>query len=177
MRKLTIALSVAMLFLAACTKSTFNELTPFETKIEPALITIPAISRAGAQDTAIATVRYSLDSAIKANTKERFDLADAKYVRIKAVKIHFLDTEDANASNFESLRLVVAAGDKKKALNIAQTDVPDIETDKVNIVVMRSPELKGEWLGKELTYKLVCKTRRPTTRPLKATVSILLSVD
>lgn len=122
--------------------------------------------------------KFDLDSTIKANTAGAFGAGDVNSIKIKKVTFSLKDADqNNNLSNFESVRINFSSTSNQNAVQIASFTFPNTYTISETIVSdANTPELIDYLKGNELTYNVFGKLRRYTTKPLKLSVNVTLSI-
>jgi hypothetical protein len=181
MKKSLFALSLLGTFciasLTSCEKVKDSLFPPFETQISDVNVTIP-ITVQGEEASSSNTVSFDLDSTIKDYTENAFNIDNLNSVKVKDITVYLTDADAQNdVSNFESVQLKIASNTVNTPAVVANTTIPNTPANNLNIPAgENSPELKEYLKGNELSYTITSSTRRSTTKPLNAVVSVTLSL-
>lgn len=175
-RSLLLLGSLCIFGLTSCEKVKDKLFPAFETEIADVSVTIP-VTIAGVGSSSSGNIYFNLDSTIKAYTANTFSFNNLSSVKVKDVSVFLLNTDNLNdISNFESVSLELFSNTNRTPSVIVSTFIPNKPATNINIPATNSPELKDYLWGDMLTYTVNGKARRSTTKPLKATVSVTLSV-
>lgn len=180
-KQIPILLAIGMITLTsltACTKLIQALFPSFETQIRTVEVTIPVVPGTTAETTlGSASVRYNLDSVIKEHTVNQFDINKMATVKVKSVTINLSNADQTNnIANFESVRLNLTTDNNGTPTTIASTTIPDTYSTSLTVPVTNSPELKEYLKGNQITYTVLGKARRATTKSLNAVIVVTLQV-
>lgn len=174
-----ITLSLIGLMLLSCQDIRQKLLPAFSVNIPAISLTIGPIRFVSEKEIPIGALRthINMDSTIKANTAGAFGADDVQSVKVKKLVVKLSNADDENNfSNFESARMKLFSNNDTSAVDIAVIQFPDTYSDSVTVEPTNSPEISNYLRGSELAYNLYWKNRRPTTKPMKLTARITLSV-
>jgi hypothetical protein len=176
MKKNVLAMLFAVLIVAlstGCKKALQALFAGVEVPLSEVRITVPPNPIAppiytGAIKLDRITQRLNLDSLVKANTGNKFGIADVSSVKLKEMLVTIAAGANAgnNFQNFENVKVDFSSNSNNTPIQIASYDFPDVYADQTNIATANSPELVNYIKANELYYDLTVKPRRPTTQAL-----------
>jgi hypothetical protein len=176
-----LGLLAAILIIAPSCKKVIEQIFPgFDSKVPDIQVTLPVIPFAPPFEISAGTytVKFNLDSIVKANTSNVFNAGSVSSVKIKEATINVSNADNlSNLGNFEYARIVLSSNTNTNAINVATLNFPDAYTSSVTVTPSDSPELISYLKGDELTYTIYGKARRPTLKALDMTVSITVRVQ
>lgn len=143
-------------------------------------ITVPPVLFAPADELSLGnyTVRFNLDSIVRANTKEVFNANDIRSVKIKSITVSALNSDNLNnLSNFEYARMALSSNTNQAEANLVTLNFPDEATSTFTVTPESSPDIRSYLSGNELYYTIYGKMRRPTTKSLNLVVSVTLRIE
>ncbi len=170
-------LALLILLLNGC-KDIREKLMPAFTVNLPAItLYVPALRFVANEEIPVGALRVpvNLDSAVRANTGDAFGAGAISSIKIKKVVLEVFNADEKNnLSSFESGRMKLY--NDTASVDIIAISFPSAYSDSMTVIPQESPELKPYLTGSYLNYNLLWKNRRTTTKQLKLSLRITLSV-
>lgn len=182
MKKTLTLFAVGFLFtttLFSCNKLIEAFFPGFDTDINAAEITIPAVPVVPTTETQLGSVtfRFNLDSIIRSFTANAFSINTIASVRVKQIRFDFKNPDaQNNAANFESMRIGFSSNANSEPVTIGSVNIPDTYATNISIPITEGIELKDYMKGEQISYTLYAKPRRGTTQPLTTNIVVSISV-
>lgn len=122
--------------------------------------------------------RINMDSTIRANTAGTFGAGSVSFVRIKKITFLLANADDKNnLSNFESARMRIYSDNDTLATDIASIRFPPGYSDSLVIIPSNSPDISSYLRSTVLSYNIFWKNRKTTSKKLKLSIRVTLSVQ
>lgn len=175
--KKTLALSlVVIVALTACTK--IRDLFPaFNTEMPPVEVTVPPSVAIGIETSFSNTIKFNLDSAIKAHTANVFGVDALTSVKVKSIKVQILNSDAMNdLSNFETIGFKFSSNTEATPAQVVTATIPNTPASTIELPTDNCPELKTYLKGTELTFTATTKTRKVISKPLNTLITITLAI-
>jgi hypothetical protein len=168
---------LAALSFVSCDKVKTALFPDFDLALAEAEIEIPIIVSTSAEsEMGEETVSMNLDSAIRANTNDEFNLSHVNSIKVKRVEIELLNAdEENNLSNFEYAKVYVATGANNPVI-VGSYSIADAYATSVSFQA-ESADLKSLLSANQFTYSVAGKARRVTNKILDAKLKIILRVE
>lgn len=181
MRKLSLAL-LAVVAVAITVTSCKKVLDAFFDPIESPLsveITIPVVTNTTSESVlGASSVHFNLDSIIRKNTKDVFNINSIKSVKLKDMAVNLLNADDKNnLANFETFKVTFTSSANATPVVLGTATNPDTYATSTVFPISNSVELKNYLSGSDVTFTLYSKARRATTHTLTARVSVTLKSE
>lgn len=120
---------------------------------------------------------FNLDSLIKANTLNQFNIRDVTSVKLKEMTISLENTnQNNNFKNFEYLKIGFSSNTNRNVAQIATYNFPDVNATSAGNNATNSPEFVTYLNGRELYYDVTIKPRYPTNQIMIAVIKAIVSV-
>ena len=168
---------LAMLTSVSCDKVKTALFPDFDLGLAEVDLTIPVITTTTAEsEMGEHTVSLNLDSAIRANTKDEFNLDHVKSIKVKKVDLQLTNADqENNLANFEYAKVYIAAGAGNPVM-VASYAIPDTYATSLSVEA-ESGELKDLLSNNQFTYSISGKARRTTSKTLDAHLLVTLRVE
>lgn len=172
--------SAVLLCIASCTCNEIKEklLPAFNVNIPDINLTVPPLPKVTNDEIPVGALKthINMDSTIRANTAGTFGADAVHFVRLKKMVIKTSNADEANnLSNFETARMRIF-GDTAST-DIAVIHFPTTYSDSITIIPDSTPEISNYLRGSNLAYNLYWKNRKKTTKFLKLTVQVTVTVQ
>ena len=182
MKKITITLSVAIIFLAgvSCKKLVSALFKGLDVNVPEVQLTIPTIIAVSPNEIALGSFsfHFNLDSIVKANTAGVFGVNSVTSIRVNQVKVAVNNADQLNnLSNFESARITLQSNIDTNPAELFSVNFPDTYSASFTSTPTNSPDLLPYLKGSDVTYNVFGKMRRITTKPLNMTVAVTIRVN
>ena len=177
-QKIYFLISVLFAALLGCQEIKEKLLPSFDYTVPVIKVTVPPIPFVPEKEMTIGALstRINLDSTIKAKTAGTFSAASVTSIKLQKIAIKALNaTQDNSLSNFESARIRIYSD--SSSTDIAAITFPTTFTDSLMIVPTAHPQLKQFLMGSHLSYNIFWKNRKPSTKRLKLTMAITVSIQ
>lgn len=180
MKKLFITVSLigALIGITSCNKIKDALFPAIDVELPAFQFSIPAIPFVLNSEASLGsfTMKFNLDSIIRANTAGAFGAGAVSTVKVKQMVISIPNGDQLNnLANFESARFTFSSNTKTTPAEILSITFPDTYSTSTTFTPTDSPELKEYLSGSELTYTLYGKARRITTKSLTFNIQVTLS--
>ncbi len=182
MKKIIISFILALavfINLSSCKKIIGQIFPGLDVNVPEIQLTLPAIPIVPPNEMSLGAyaVRFNLDSIIKANTNNIFDIGVVSSVKVKDITVSLSNADNLNnLSNFEFARVTLSSNTRTNPVNVATLNFPDSNLSSITIPQTDSPELLDHLKGTEITYNLFGKLRRRTIKPLNMVVLVTVRV-
>lgn len=168
----------SFLAVTACNNISEKFLPTFEVNIPVIKLRIPPLPLVLDKEIPVGALKIpiNLDSTIRANTAGTFGANAVHTVRVKHIVLKAANADRRNNfSNFESARIRIYSDTSE--VDIAQFKFPSTYSDSLLIATAASPDISTYLKGRTLSYNLVWKNRKRTTKPLQLEIVIALNVQ
>ncbi len=172
------ALLLITLTMGACSKIRDAIFPTIEVDLSAFQFTVPAFPVVLPNEASLGSfsMNFNLDSIIRANTAGAFGAGAVSSLTVKKMVISITNADANNdLSNFETARFVLSSDAETAPAEIINVSFADTPAQSKTVEPASHPELKPYLLGKELTYTLFGKARRPTTKPLNFSIALTLN--
>jgi hypothetical protein len=165
-----------LLAFLSCNKVKTALFPDFDLGLAEVELSIPVISSTSAEtEMGQETISMNLDSAIRANTRDEFNLSHVNSIKVKKVEFQLTNAdEDNNLANFEYAKVYIAADGNP--VIAGSYNIPDIYAESVSVEA-ESADLKSLLSKNQFTYSVTGKARRTTSKVLDARLKIILRVE
>ena len=169
--------AVTLFSLSSCQKLKDALFEPFESPITFD-VTIPVVTNTSTEIALGETsVRFNLDSVIRANTGNVFGADIVGNMQIKEIGIEIVDgNATSNLSNFSYVKLAITAGNTAPAV-LGPFNIPPSATASAAFQVNSSVNVKNMFSGATTNFQIIGRARTPTTMPMKARVSTIIGFE
>lgn len=179
MKNTTAGLIVLMMFVSCTCNQIKEKLLPaFTVNIPEINLTVPPLPLVTNEEIPVGALKthINMDSTIKANTAGTFGADAVHFVKVKKMVIKVLNAdENNNLSNFATARMRIYAD--TASTDIAIINFPETYSDSITVIPPASPDISNYLRGTDLSYNLLWKNRKTTTKFLKLNVRISVSVQ
>ncbi|MBA2250567.1 MAG: hypothetical protein H0W12_10315 [Chitinophagaceae bacterium] len=143
-------------------------------------ITVPPIVIVSATEQSFGsyTYHFNLDSTIRANTNNGFNVNDVGSIKVKQISINITNADQLNnLANFESARVTLQSNTNTTPVEIISQTLPDTYASTFTATPANGPELLSYSKGSDITYTIYGKMRRVTNKSLNVVVSVILRLN
>ncbi|RYF89837.1 MAG: hypothetical protein EOO03_05065 [Chitinophagaceae bacterium] len=171
---------VAMLASVSCKKIITAVFDGADISIPPVEMTLPivlAVSPAE-QNLGSYTQSINLDSAIRAKTSGIFGINAVSTIKLKEVNLSLANGEALNnLSNFETARVTIMGSSNTSSAELFSVNFPDQNLFNYTFAPGNELELLPFLRGNTITYTVLGKNRRITTKPLALQLRVTLRAN
>jgi hypothetical protein len=173
-------LTLAVVSITSCKKIKEKLFTGIDVTVPDVILPVPAIPIVPPIELSLGTVtmKFNLDSSIRANTGGVFNVSDIKSIKVKQYVITIPDGDaNNNLANFQTARVTLSSNSNNAVISVADFSLPDVQSTKQTLVPTNPPELITYLKGSELYYTIYGRVRRTTSKPLTLVASALVRVE
>lgn len=124
------------------------------------------------------TTYINVDSIIKANTNGTFGIGSVNSVKVKQVTLSAQNTDATNnLSAFKSFRITISSNTNTNVMDMVSVHIPASAVGTYSETPSNSPNIVSYLKGSSINNTVYGTARRPTTKTINLTISILLRAD
>lgn len=183
MKKVLLGFSIFLLVISgftSCKKIIDKLFTGIDVKVPDVVLAVPVVPIVLPVEMSLGTVtmKFNLDSLIRANTAGIFNVNDINSVKVKQYTITLPDgDQNNNLSNFQSARVSLSSNSNNEKIDVATVDLPDVASNTITFTPANTPELISYLKGSELYFTVYGRARKTTSKPLTLVASATVRVE
>jgi hypothetical protein len=162
--------------LPSCKKVAEKLFSGFDLPLTDIPTVIPTISVSYYTFLTSTTIKFNLDSIVKAESRGSFGGGDLTSVKVKQATLRLQQADAPNMALLQTVSIQLYSDSVRIPVTLVSANVPDSASTTLHFDASQSPEILPYLQGKTITYIVTVVNRRPITQRFIAYTDMTIAI-